>query len=136
VSRPMACMLCVLAERVKLPKAPVGASTDDMSQRLEEAVQRAFTGYYTSVNENHGIKEQNVWALFGPLGVPNDVLGGTLLPDLESYGKHRGAHAHQSMAQAVVSVLDPETEFNRVKQIAAQLKPLDAWVSAQKRALR
>jgi hypothetical protein len=69
------------------------------------------------------------------LGIPATALGSTLLPSLDSLGKIRGAHAHQS-AQAVVNVLDPETEFKRISAVLTDLVAFDQWLIGYRRKIR
>jgi hypothetical protein len=87
------------------------------------------------IKDNNGLKEFNILALFGPLGIPSTVLGGTLIPNLNSLGATRGLYAHNS-AKAVVSVPDPEDEFNRVTTILADLAALDSWFLLCRRLIR
>ena len=102
---------------------------------MAEAAARLFPRYYRRIRANHGVKEQNILSLYAPLGVPFAVLGPTLLPNLDSFGTLRGTHAHQS-GKAVVSVLDPETEYMRVVNLVNELRALDAWLVEYRKRMR
>jgi hypothetical protein len=109
----------------------------DTPQRLTGATVDLFNSYYERIKDNNGIKEQNVLKLFAPLGMPTAALGLTLLQNLESFGERRGSHAHHSAAhQNVISVLDPETEWNAVCALLQDLTALDQWCDACRRTIR
>lgn len=61
--------------------------------------------------------------------------GFVLVGDIENFGEIRGSHAHQS-AKAVQSVLDPETEYNRMTSLVAELAGFDEWLMNYKRRIR
>jgi hypothetical protein len=130
----LAFLFATLSDRLEVPRA-LGPKVKDSPQRLAEASERLFQKYYKHIKDNHGIREKNVLALFAPLGIPAGVLGSTLLPNLDSLGALRGAHAHQS-AKAVATILDPETEYNRVTGLVDDLVVLDEWLGQYKRRVR
>lgn len=132
---PLVFMLCCFTERLAPPTAFTGPKAKDIPQKLSDNAVRLFPRYYKLIKDNHGVKEQNVLALFAPLGLPMSVCGSTLLPNLDNFGVIRGTHAHQS-AKAVVSVLDPETEYKRVTDLLQELIALDEWLKAYKRQIR
>lgn len=134
VTTPLAFLLATVADRVGIPQTLQGSSKDS-PQRLEDAATSLFEKYYKQIRDNHGIKEKNVLSLLAPLGVPATALGTTLLPDLDTLGTIRGKHAHGS-ARSVQSVLDPETEYNRIKDLLRELVVLDQWFVRCKRSTR
>jgi hypothetical protein len=134
ITAPLTYLFATLAERIEVPTTLSGAKSKDSPQRLADASLKLFQKYYKQIKDNHGIKEKNVLALFAPLGVPAAALGSTLLPNLDSLGALRGTHAHQS-AKAVQAVLDPETEYNRVTALVADLVVLDDWLVRYKRRI-
>lgn len=123
-----------LMEKVELPRTLV-SSAKDTPERFTDASKKAFVCFYETIKENNGIKEASLIKLFGPLGLPASVLSPTLVPNLDSLGRLRGQHAHES-SKAVRSVLDPETEYNRVLALISDLKSLDTWLIAYRRRLR
>jgi len=135
ITEPLAFLLATLAQRIEIPPTPLVTNWKDSPQRLAEASVKLFQKYYKQIKDNNGIKEKNVLALFAPLGVPATTLGSTLLPNLDSLGALRGTHAHHS-AKAVQSVLDPETEYNRVIDLVDELLVLDQWAANYKRRIR
>lgn len=135
VTPPLAFLLSWNQERLAPPASFAAAMTADSVQRLEELVKKLFTTFYTRIVDNHGVKEANVLALFGPLGVPASAFSPTLLPNLDTLGSKRGVHAHHS-AKVVVSVLDPETEFSSIQQLLLDLAVFDQWLTTYRKRIR
>lgn len=135
VTKPLAFLLLTLAERIDIPMTLAGPKGKDSPQRFAEASVKLFDKYYKQIKDNNGIKERNVLALFAPLGIPATALGSTLLPNLDNLGSIRGTHAHLS-AKAVQTVVDPETEYNRVTALVSELGVLDEWLVSYKRRIR
>jgi len=135
VTIPLAFLLSTLAEKIEVPLTLQGPKGKDSPQRLVEVSEKLFRKYYKRIKDNNGIKEKNVLSLFSPLGVPATALGSTLLPNLDNLGALRGIHAHQS-AKAVQSVLDPQTEYNRITGLIDELVVLDQWLVNNKRRIR
>lgn len=135
VTLPLAFLLSTHAERLAVPRTLSGPNASDSPTRLAVAVTKLFQSYYKLLKDNNGVKEKNLLALFGPLGMPASATGATLLPDLDAFGASRGAHAHQS-ARAVQTQLDPETEYKRVMNLLADLIDLDHWLVDYKRRIR
>jgi hypothetical protein len=135
VTEPLAFLLATNSERLDVPNSLAGANTKDSPQRLAEATVKLFQKFYKQVNDNNGIKERNVLALFCPLGIPATALGTTLLPNLDSLGRIRGTYAHRS-AKAVPNVLDPQTEYNKITALIGDLVVLDDWLVKYRRRIR
>jgi hypothetical protein len=135
ITEPLAFLFAMLTDRLEvLPKAG-GALGKDSLETLREASKKLFPRYYRRIKENNGIREKNVLALFGPLGVSTAGLGSTLLPNLDSLGTLRGTYAHES-AKAVPTAPDPETEFARVGTVLNELVPLDESLQKCRRRIR
>lgn len=82
-----------------------------------------------TIRDNHGIKEKNVKRLFADLTFDFTALPVTLLADLTSYGKQRGAVAHSSRAVYTATILaNPQDEWNKARQIVTDLGSLDSEV--------
>jgi hypothetical protein len=105
------------------------------TQRLDDVLKKVFQDYYDTIKENHGVKEKNVLALFVPVGVDASAFTATLLPNLETLGSIRGTHAHHS-SKSVASVLDPETEYERIETVLNDLDVLEQWLVAYRRKIR
>lgn len=111
------------------------AGNDEAPTRYDKCVAAAFQSYYKAIKDNHGIKEPNFLSLFTPLGVLISRFNSTLLTNLEAFGSLRGDQAHHS-AQAVITPLDPEIEFNRVQTLMVDLAGVDTWLTECKRSVR
>jgi hypothetical protein len=112
---------------------PIGGKASPKS--FADIANNLFPKYYKHIKDNHGIRERNVLELLAPLGVPVDVFGPTLLPNLDSLGERRGMHAHQS-AKAVQTALDPETEYVRIASLTKELLVLDEWLSKYRKRIK
>ena len=128
VTTPLAYLFATLVQQLS-------DSSRDPPADLSAACVRMFQSFYKRIKDNHGIKEDNVLGLYSPLGIPAAAMGSTLLPNLNSFGDLRGAHAHHS-GRAVQNALDPETEFNNLAGILEDLKAFDLWLSSYKRKIR
>jgi len=135
MSQPLQFLVASLSERITVPPTLLGTNIKDSPQRLEDEMVKLFQRYYKRIKDNNGIKELNVLALLGPLGIPTSAFGPTLLPNLDYFGALRGTHAHHS-AQAVVTPLDPETEYRRATDLVKDLEDLDRWLLQTKRRIR
>lgn len=132
VTPPLAFLLAASVDRLAVPDAMAG---QDAPYRLADLTRKALEKYYKQVKDNNGIKEKNLLALFVPLGLPLSAVGTTLLPNLDDFGSTRGTHAHHA-ASAVVTPLDPETEYKRVRTVLDDLKDLDSWLGSCRRRIR
>src|SRR5688572_5338225 len=135
VTTPLAFLLSWSDERLVPPETLSSPGAHDSTQRLFEIVAKLFPTFYKRIKDNHGVKERNVLSLFGPLGVPVTAFAPTLLPNLDALGTERGVHAHQS-AKAVISVLDPETEYKRLEKLVLDTAVFDDWILAYKIKIR
>lgn len=122
VSIPLASLVATIGERVSIP--PKLSNPAASRHPLDRITTSLFQKYYERIKDNNGIKEANVLSLFYPIGVPESAFESTLLASLDSFGAIRGSHAHLS-ARAVVSPLDPETEYNRVRNLLRDLEEMD-----------
>ena len=128
VSLPLAFLLISIGEQIKPPPTLSGPKPIDAPQKLDAEMTKLFQRFYKSIKDNNGVKEQNLVSLFSPLGVPASAFTATLLANLDDFGSDRGVHAHNSAKQAVVSLLDPESEYKRVSLLVSDLKVFDQWL--------
>lgn len=135
ITEPLGFLLATLAERIDVPVTLLDPTVKDSQMRLAEESVKLFQRYYKRIKANHGIKERNILALFAPLGLASAAVGSTLLPNLDYLGALRGTHAHNS-AKAVLSWLDPETEYKRVTDLLVEILILDQWLVDYKRRIR
>lgn len=90
---------------------------------IDELLNHANKKYISKIKDNNGIKEDNLKTLLIPIGIDFKELDELLLVELTNYGENRGKYAHNS--KKTVSLLDPKTEYNSIKQLLALLKKLD-----------
>jgi hypothetical protein len=135
IAQPLQFLLATLGQRIQVPPTLIGPNVKDSPQRLAEEMVKLFQKYYKRIKDNNGIKEGNILTLFGPLGVPTTAFSSTLLPNLDSFGKLRGTHAHYS-SRVVLTPLDPETEYKRAVDLVNELTDLDQWLMQTKRRIR
>jgi len=98
---------------------------------LEEKLRVAVNAFDRVVKNNHGVKESNLLRLLLPVGIKPADLDPNLLSNISAFGENRGDAAHSS----VVSVKtrqppDPESEYNTVKALLADLIKLDECLDA------
>ena len=113
-------------------KPPKKLGGDGSNQKAYEdcgsALERSHGTWRYDHKNNHGVKEENVLALYLPLGLPIAALDSTLLADLSSYGASRGQVAHAS-SLSVATFADPKTEFEKAKNLIDDLMKLDTSVA-------
>ena len=86
--------------------------------------------YYmaTVIDQNHGIREENLSKILFPIGIEPWSLDNVWLTTMDSFGRARGSVAHTSVKTQ--QPIDPETEFTRIaKLILPGLKKLDKKIS-------
>lgn len=87
-------------------------------------VKAALNSYLNSVKQNHGIKEENLFNIFFPIGIEATDLDTVWLATMDSFGTARGAVAHTSVSTQ--QPVDPATEYNRImNDILPGLRKLD-----------
>ena len=97
---------------------------DKSPNRIESAVNY----YMSSIDQNHGIREENLCKILFPIGIEPDGLDNVWLTTMDSFGLSRGTVAHTSVKTQ--QPIDPQTEFLRInQQILPGLKKLDKKIS-------
>lgn len=97
---------------------------DKSPDRIESAV----NSYMSSIDQNHGIREENLCKILFPIGVEPASLDPVWLTTMDSFGQSRGTVAHTSVKTQ--QPIDPQTEFLRVNtQILPGLKKLDRKIN-------
>ena len=87
-------------------------------------VQAAIKSFMSLIDNNHGVREKNLFQLFFPLGIRTCDIDNTWLATMDSFGTSRGEIAHTSMRTQ--QPIDPATEHNRItRQILPGLRKLD-----------
>lgn len=81
------------------------------------------------VQSNNGVKSKNILDLLKPLGLNGTHLDNFWLQTMDTYGKVRGGHAHNS--RRAIQPIDPKTEQDLIYvQILPELKRLEKLVAA------
>lgn len=80
--------------------------------------------YRKEIKSNHGIKEENIKKLFGPLGYKIDDFDSTFISTLSSFGALRGETAHTS-ANKTQQPLDQNTELNRIRDLLSGIEDFE-----------
>lgn len=88
---------------------------------------RALKSYKHVVNHNHGIKEENIFSLFWPLGLLKEDFGESLLPLLESYGQKRGSIAHTGSV-GTTNMLNILEERNLLSNLVDKVRCFDSRI--------
>lgn len=102
---------------------PEHTADQHSSVDLYDRVKTAYTEHHKYISsKNHGIKENNILALFLPIGITISEIDNNLLIALDSFGSERGAIAHQTKAQQCLTPDDVEAS---VKNILTLLEPFD-----------
>jgi len=117
---------------VEACKAPGKLGGDPKKQKAYDdyavLLEKANGIWRYDLKNNHGVKEENVLALFLPLGISPTELDTTLLADLSSYGALRGEVAHAS-SLSVTTLADPKSEFQKAELLIRDLTKLDASIT-------
>ena len=80
--------------------------------------------YRKEIKSNHGIKEETIKKLFGPLGYKIDDFDATFISTLSSFGALRGETAHTS-ANKTQQPLDQNTELNRIRDLLSGIEDFE-----------
>lgn len=81
---------------------------------------------------NHGIKENNLYSMYLPIGMDKSEVSATLLAELESLGAARGKVAHTA-AKSVQTPPDPGSIRQQVWNVVSELDDFDALGSTLRR---
>ncbi len=110
------------------PSQPSQAQSWRTKLHLTERTRTYVTAFVRAINNNHGIREENLLALLLPVGVPAQSIDQTWLADCDSFGSDRGDAAHRS-ATRVSTTPNPVDERDKVYRIVEGLRSLDAVFS-------
>lgn len=75
------------------------------------------------INQNHGIKGNNINHMFTPLGLEKDDIDSALISMLDSFGASRGETAHRS--GKVQNPIDIKTEVRNVEFIIEGIRDIE-----------
>lgn len=129
------CLFCLVAhyhqgfavegfdEQPPLPST----SRPKIKDAIKEAVQVAIQQYRSIHENNHGIREENLYRLVLPIGVRKDELDQLWITNLNEFGKRRGELAHKSVKAQ--QQIDPKSELQDVENLIIGLEQLDVLVA-------
>jgi hypothetical protein len=86
-------------------------------------VNDARNWHIKTIENNHGVKESNLQALFVPYGDSVWNLVSPLTTWLEPYAVLRGKYAHTSASN--VTVPDPDDEHSEITNLLGEIRPVD-----------
>src|SRR5207244_1270109 len=93
----------------------------------EKALDQALRQFITIIDNNHGVREDNLKQMLIPIGVRINLLDATWITNLDNFGRARGDTAHNTIS--VIRTIDPRTELDRIqKLIIPGLEKLDEVV--------
>lgn len=79
--------------------------------------------YRKHIEKNHGIRENNLKTILGPIGLDLNKLDQAWVNNMDSFGQTRGDHAHQSLG--VIKLIDPSIAKQTVRDLLSGLSDLD-----------
>lgn len=132
MTKVVACMLAfssVEFEDVPVTKSPIQISQKqkwDRKIKLTGRISKCANSYRHVIENNHGIKEENLLKLLLPIGIEADEIDDVWLASMNSFGEERGSIAHTSGSNYRTTALpDPKTELDKINNILDGLKAMD-----------
>lgn len=90
---------------------------------ISDRVNNCCSSYISKIDNNHGIKQNNIISLFVPLGVTQTYLDNAWLATMSTFGSRRGSYAHKSIS--VQTQIDKSTELNELRNVMDGIKKMD-----------
>lgn len=99
--------------------------TNPYKQPLKKLLEDATKDYLVKIiNNNHGIKTENLQKLLKPTGFDFESIDSTWLTAIDEFGKQRGATAHTSSV-GVIRPINPQDESERISLIIDGFREID-----------
>ena len=99
------------------------------SQLVDALVAHTDKDLRKFIKSNNGVMSKNILDMLKPIGLNGTHLDNVWLQTMDTYGKTRGGHAHNSRRS--VTPIDPQTEQNLIyRQILPELQKLEILVSS------
>ncbi len=93
-------------------------------------LQAAVDSFRWLVQQNHGMREENLLQLLVPVGVDVASLDSVWIASMDSYGSTRGTYAHSSASSYRATLKpDPQTELTTIGHLLAGLRDVDYQVN-------
>lgn len=116
------------AKEVTLPSDPCSQAP---KKQFPSILLSAIAAQKAAIGNNHGIKRENIAALFIPLGMKISDFHEPLMIQLDNLGRRRGDHVHQSSKVSLPKVRDPfADEKSDMNFLLVELKVFDKILSA------
>lgn len=98
-------------------------SFSDANVSIETKVNNNIKKYKDRIKKNNGIKRNNIFNLFSPLGYTKDEFSELFLADLDSLGQERGKFAHLSGSKIyrTVQYTSKENAYQRIENIKSEI---------------
>ena len=97
----------------------------DKKLSLTERINIATQAFYGALNNNHGIKEENLLRLLLPIGVDVEDLDSFWLTNMNDFGTKRGEISHLSMYYGTQYQINPKPVYDNISLLLQGLKALD-----------
>ena len=101
----------------------IAKSRKNISSSILDVIELAHLQFIQRVKDNHGIKDKNVKSMVLPTSIDIQDLDQTWLTNLDNFGRLRGEVAHKAIGAQ--GEINPQDEFNTVKNLLDGLKDLD-----------
>jgi len=96
-------------------------------EKLDFRINKVTNHFLNKLNNNHGIKSENILNILLPIGIESHELDQTWLNTMDNFGSKRGQFAH--MSSSVQSQIDLVTEKNNInKSILPEIENIDLLV--------
>ncbi|WP_349645838.1 HEPN domain-containing protein [Candidatus Parabeggiatoa sp. HSG14] len=96
----------------------------DKKLSLTERINIATRAFHDVLNNNHGIKEENLLHLLLPIGIEVNDLDILWLTNMNDFGKKRGEIAHLSFYKTQYQI-EPKNEYDKIFFLLEGLETLD-----------
>ena len=88
--------------------------TKEEKRKIDFRINTTVLHYKNKLDNNHGIKSDNIYNILLPIGIESDQLDSTWLSTMDSFGNQRGTIAHSTIR--VQEQIDLVTEKNNINR--------------------
>lgn len=93
----------------------------------EDKIKAIVGRYFVQINDNNGIKRDNILSLLCPLGVDQNQIDNNWLNTIDGFGSSRGTIAHTSALTQTLK--DPSVIKKDIDFIINEIAPLDILIN-------
>jgi hypothetical protein len=105
-------------------------SWSEVANPSPQTVDSASQSHLDGIENNNGVKRQNIEKLFYPVGMTEPHFDATWLAQMDSFGRSRGDWAHRSIR--LLNLPDPASEVANVEKLLVGLLDLDRKMSRRR----